>query len=74
MGILAVHVNLVELREVDIEVGRAERVNLLNRAGRLLAELVAGDVEDLETLSMILLVERLQVLVLRRESASRGGV
>ena len=50
MLIGTVHLNLVELREVDVEVGRAELVNLLNGTRSLLSELVAGEVKNLEAI------------------------
>ena len=56
------------------KVGRAERVNLLNRARCLLAKLVAREVENLETVLGILLIERFQFFVLWCESASGSGV
>ena len=70
MRVLTIHLNLVELWEVDIVVGCTELVNLLNSAWCLLAELVAGEIENLEALALILLIERFQVFILRRESAA----
>ena len=64
MCLLAIHIYLVKLREMDVKISRTELVNLLNRARRLLAELVAGEIEDLETLTMILLIKRLQIFIL----------
>ena len=43
-------------------------------AGGLVAELVAGEVQHLEALVVILLVELLQRLVLGGEAAAGGGV
>ena len=74
MCVLAVHINLVELWEVDVEVGCAELVDLLNGARSLLSELVAREVKNLEALTVILLVEWFQVFVLRCEPASGGCV
>ena len=59
---------------MNIEVGCAELVNLLNGTWSLLPELVAGEVQNLESLTMIFLVQGLQVMVLRREAAASGGV
>ena len=56
MRILAIDINLVELRELDVEVGGTELVNLLNRPRRLLPELIAGEVKDLQTLAAVLLI------------------
>ena len=44
----SVHINLVELWELDIEVGRAELVNLLNRTRSLFAKLIAREVQNFE--------------------------
>ena len=67
--VLAVDVDLGEQRKRDAVVDLAERLDLLLAAGLLRAELVAGKAEDLEPLAVQLLVERLEPLVLRRESA-----
>ena len=40
-------------------------LNLFVRAGRLVGELVAGEVEDLEALVMVLLIQSFQAFVLR---------
>ena len=53
----SVHINLVELWELDVEVGRAERVNLLNRTRSLFAKLVTREVQNLEAVLGILLIE-----------------
>jgi len=74
MCVFAIHINLVELWKVDVEVGCAELVYLLNRTRSLLSELVTRKVENFEALSLIFLVERLQFLVLRRESASSSSI
>ena len=63
----SVHINLVELCELNVKVGRAELMNLLDSAGGLLSELVAGKVQNLETLAVVLLIQCLQFLVLRCE-------
>ena len=68
MSIGAIHLDLVELRELDVEVGRAELMNFLNRSRSLLPKLVAGEVQNLQSLAAVFLIERLQFLVLRRES------
>ena len=74
MLISSVHINLVELWELDVEVGRAELVNLLNRTRSLFAKLVAGEVENLEAILGVFLIQRLQFLILWCESASGSGV
>ena len=69
-----VHLDFVELRELDAVVGRAELVDFEDAAGCLLSELVAGEVEDFESLGGELLVEGFQLFVLGREAAAGGGV
>ena len=69
-----VYLNLVKLGELYMIVGGAELLNLGNCAGCLLTELVAREIQNLKSLLIILLVNLLQVLVLRRESATGGGV
>ena len=49
-------------------------MNLFVASRRLGAELVAGDVENLEALVVISLVHFLEGLILRREATTRGGV
>jgi len=56
-SIVTVHVNLVKLWELNVEIGCAELVYLLDGTRSLFAELVAGEVENLQPLSMIFLIE-----------------
>ena len=49
---------------------RAELVNFLVRAGRLSRKLVAGNIDDLESLVVIRLVHCLQRLVVGRKTAA----
>ena len=70
----AVHLDLVILWEADVEVGSTELMYLLDGAGSLLAKLVAGKVQYLQSGSLVLLVESLQLLVLWREAAARVAV
>ena len=70
----SVHINLIELRELNVEVGRAELVNLQNGTRSLFAKLVAGEVQNLEAVFSILIIERLQPFILWRESTSCRGV
>ena len=67
--IVAVDLDLLETGELCAEVQFAELVNALICARCLLSELVAGEIENLESLGVILLVELLQFIVLRGESA-----
>ena len=52
----SIHLNLIELWKLDVEVGRAERVNLLNGTRSLFAKLVAREIENLKAVLSILLV------------------
>jgi hypothetical protein len=74
LGIFAINLYLLETGEFSAEVQFAELVDALVSAGSLLAELVAREVENLETLSVILLVQGFQFVVLRSETALGGGV
>ena len=47
---------------------------LLVAAGSLLAELVAGEVENGETVGMMFFIKLLQLFILRGETALGGGV
>ena len=75
-GMLAcsVYLDLIELWELNAEVGRAELLDFLNGARGLLAKLVAGEVENLQALGLVLLVQLFELFVLRGESATGGGV
>ena len=70
--VLAVHVDLGEHREVDIELRRHELEDLGVGAGLLRTELVAGNAEDDQV--VIVVVKRTQTCVLRREASSAGDV
>ena len=74
MRVNAVHLNLVELRKPDVVIQCAELVYLLDAAWCLLAELVAREVKDFQTVGMVFLVQCLQFVILRCESAPGGGV
>lgn len=74
VGVVAVHLHLLEARELGVVRELAELVYRLVGTGGLCAELVAREVEHLESLRMILLVELLQLLVLRCEAALYGCV
>ena len=74
MGVVTVHVDLVEHGEADPVVLLAESTDLVRRAGLLLAELVAGKAENLQALFLQVVIKRFQSLVLRRETALAGGV
>ena len=74
MLVNSIHLYLIELWKLDIEVGRAELMNLPNSTRSLLSELVAGEIQDLKPFRLIFLIQCFQFLVLRCESTSRGGV
>ena len=71
---LAVHVDLRQLVELGLILGGAELVDLALVAGGLVAELVAGEVQHLEPLVVILLIQLFQRLVLGGEAAAGGRV
>ena len=73
-GVLAVDVDLGKLREGDAEAAGAEGVDLLVGAGGLIGKLVAGEVQDLQTVVLVGVVDLLQLLVLGGEAAAGGGV
>ena len=61
-------------RERDAVAGRAERLDLLGRARLLATELVARHADHAEATVGVLLVQRLEAGVLRREAALAGDV
>ena len=71
---LAVNFDLLQEREADAVGGGAERLNLFGAAGLLLAELIAGNAEDRETLVGVVLLHLFESGVLGREAALRGDV
>ena len=71
IGIVAIHLHLLEAGEVGTEGELAEFMDALVGARSLLTELVAGEIENLEAISVVLLVELLQLVVLGREATFR---
>jgi len=65
----AVHVDLCEHREGDAVVTGAKPLDLCFAPRLLLPELITGETEQHKTLVLEFVVERLQPLVLRRETA-----
>ena len=61
---LALDDDLREEREADLILGRAELLDLFVGPGLLRAKLVGGEGQDLESLALVFLVDRLQVFVL----------
>lgn len=60
-----VYLDLIELWELDTEVGRTELFDFLNATWCLLAKLVAGEIENLQTCGLVLLVQLFELFVLR---------
>ena len=73
-GRLSAHVALGELREGHAKATGAEAVDLLIRAGSLIAELVAGEVKNLKSLILILFIQILKSVVLWCESTAGCGI
>ncbi len=69
VGIVTVHLDLLEAGEFCAEVQLAELVDAFVGTGSLLSELVAGEIENLEALAVIVLVKSLQLVVLGCETA-----
>ena len=72
--IVTIDFDFFETGKLCAEVQLAELVYRLVSARSLLSKLVAREVEDFETLAVILLVEFLQFIVLRRKTALGGGI
>ena len=69
IGISAIDLYLLETGEFRTEVQLAELMDRLVGAGSLLAKLVAGEIENLETLAVIVFIKFFQLVVLGRETA-----
>ena len=74
MCFLAVDIDFLHERESDTVVEAAELRDLRVGTGLLVGELVARETENHETLVFVLLVQRLQPVVLRGETAFGSGV
>ena len=72
--VLAVDIGLLHLRECGVKVHRAEFMNLIIASRCLCAELVARDIQDLESLIMIILVQLFDRRILRGKAAAGRGV
>ena len=70
-GIISIDIDLGELRESDAETAGAESMDLFLGTRCLCSELVAWEIQDLETLFMISIIQFLQRLILRSETALR---
>ena len=71
---VAIHFDLCKLVEGGVVFERAELMDFIVAARRLVAELVAGEVEDFQPAGVVFGVEFLKALVLRSEAAAGGGV
>src|SRR5687767_12569727 len=69
MPVATVDLDLLHEREGDAVRHRAERLDVLTAARLLARKLVAGESEHREAARPVLALERLELLVLRRESA-----
>src|SRR5947199_6120551 len=74
MRLGAVDVDLLEQREGDLVIGRAERLDLARLPRLLRAELVAGKAEHRKAARRQIAIEILQAAILRREAAFARGV
>ncbi len=74
MGLVPVDLDLVEKGERDVVFGGTEGLDLLVAAGLLGVELVAGEAQDHETLSLVFLIKLFQTRVLRGKAAFAGHV
>ena len=74
LSIVAIHLDLLETGKFGAKVELAELMDALVSARSLLTKLVAGEIQNLETLSVVLLVQGFQLVVLGSEAALRSGV
>ena len=72
--VIAVDLYLGELPERNVVFQLAEADDLFIGPGSLIAELVAGEVEYLEPLVLVVLIELFEPLILGREAAARSGI
>lgn len=70
----AVHVDFLESRESGVVGERAELVDFIVAPFGLFQELVAREIENLETLGAVVIVELLQSVVLRRKATTRSCI
>ena len=66
--------DLREKREADLVLGRAKLLDLFVGPRFLLAEFVGGEGQNLEPLALVFFVDRLEVFVLRGQTALAGGI
>ena len=67
-------VELGKLGEGDPAAAGAEVIDLLVAAGDLLRKLIAGEVQNFQTVFLVQLIDVLQLVVLGCETAAGGGV
>src|SRR5271170_4434132 len=74
VSVVAIHFDFGEQREVDAIIQLAEFLDLIVISGLLMAELVAREGQQLEALVLVLRIQLLQTVVLRREAALAGSI
>ena len=74
ISVLTVDITLRHQREGHTMVETAELLDLLIAARLLVSELIAREAEDDESLVFVFLIQCLQTIVLRRETAFRSGI
>lgn len=74
VSFVAVDFKLFELVELGFVAKDAEIMDFVVGARGLMTELVAGEVEDFETLSVVFFVKGFEAFVLRSEATAGGGV
>ena len=74
IGIVAIHLQLLEAGEVGAIVELAELMDRLVCAGSLLAKLIAREIQDLKALCVICLIKFLQLCIGGSETAFRCSV
>jgi hypothetical protein len=67
-GLATIYVAFAHTEETGAIMGCAESGYLLIGSRSLFAKLVAGEIQNLKSLSMIMLIHRLQCLILRGEA------
>lgn len=74
VGVVAIYVNLLHQRELDIEAGGAEILNLIFTARLLTTKLITWKSQHGESLVLVLVIQLLQTIVLVRESTLGSSV
>ena len=74
IGIVAIHLQLLEAGEIGAIIELAELMDRLVCAGSLLAKLIAREIQDLKALCVICLIKFLQLCIGGSETAFRCSV